>query len=142
MRVKFDEDPLAVKKNNYTTKIVNTFIVYNLYTLPKNSLINFTLKKYLFGATNLIQSKDKEKWVYSGTTFDGKGTRRFGNDYAMNDVILFVDNSSSSHADNCKNFLILGEGDTFGINVSFGGPEKNVYYWFQFVLGLVLILVK
>ena len=35
-------------------------------------------------------------------------------------VIIFgVDNSSSSHADNLKN-----EGDTFGINGSFGAPEK------------------
>ena len=30
-----------------------------------------------------------------------------------------------SHADNHKNnFLVLGEGDTFGINRSFGAPEK------------------
>ena len=44
-----------------------------------------------------------------------------------------VDNSSSSHSDNRKyNFIILGEGDTFGFNGSFGAPEK----------GLVLILVK
>ena len=41
-------------------------------------------------------------------------------------VIIFdVDNSSSSHADNLKiNFLMLHEGDTFGINGSFGAPEK------------------
>ena len=37
------------------------------------------------------------------------------------------DNSSSSHTDNCKNdFLVLGEGDTFGINGSFGAPEKKL----------------
>ena len=31
-----------------------------------------------------------------------------------------VDNSSSSHTDNCKNnFLVLGEGPTYGINGSF-----------------------
>ena len=43
-----------------------------------------------------------------------------------------VDNSSSSHTDNQKNeFLVLGEGPTFGINRSFGSPEKS----------LVLILV-
>ena len=44
-----------------------------------------------------------------------------------------VDNSSSSHSDNRKYiFIILGEGDTFGFNGSFGAPEK----------GLILILVK
>ena len=43
-----------------------------------------------------------------------------------------VDTSSSSHTDNQKNdFLVLGEGPTFGINRSFGSPEKS----------LVLILV-
>ena len=37
-----------------------------------------------------------------------------------------VDNSSSSHSDNRKyNFIILGEGDTFDFNGSFGAPEKR-----------------
>ena len=41
--------------------------------------------------------------------------------------------SSSSHVDNRKNdFVVLGESQTFGINGSFGSPEKR----------LVLILVK
>ena len=41
-------------------------------------------------------------------------------------VIFGVDNSSSFHADNCKNnFLILGKDPTFGINGSFGSPEKK-----------------
>ena len=41
--------------------------------------------------------------------------------------------SSSSHTDNRKNdFVVLGEGQTFGINGSFGSLEKR----------LVLILVK
>ena len=40
-----------------------------------------------------------------GITFDGKGEWRYGNDYAIS--------------------LILGEGDTFGINGSFGAPEKK-----------------
>ena len=40
---------------------------------------------------------------------------------------------SSSHSDNRNNnFLILGEGPTYGINGSFGPPKK----------GLVLILLK
>ena len=30
MRTKLDKDPLAVKQNIYTTKIVNAFIVYDL----------------------------------------------------------------------------------------------------------------
>ena len=39
-----------------------------------------------------------------------------------------VHNSSLSHADNYKNnFLVLGEGPNYGINGSFGLPEKKVY---------------
>ena len=42
-------------------------------------------------------------------------------------VISFgVDNSSSSHADNCNNnFLVLSEGPTLGIEGSFGSAEKK-----------------
>ena len=40
--------------------------------------------------------------------------------------VFGVDNSSSSHSDNHKNnFLILGKDPTFGINRSFGAPEKK-----------------
>ena len=57
----------------------------------------------------------------------------FGTDFARNIVILCVDNSSSSHANNRKsNLLVLAEGQTYGINGSFVSPEKS----------LVLILVK
>ena len=68
--------------------------------------------------------------MYSGcgTAFDGKGGRKFGSDFARNFVVLGVDNGSSSHTDNIKNdFLILGEGDTFGINERFGAPDINWY---------------
>ena len=38
-----------------------------------------------------------------------------------------VDNSSSSHSDNRNNnFLVLGEGPIYGINGSFGSPEKSL----------------
>ena len=41
-------------------------------------------------------------------------------------VIFDADNSSSSHTDNRKNgFLVLDEGDSFGINGSFGAPGKK-----------------
>ena len=43
------------------------------------------------------------------------------------DLLIFgVDNISSCHPDNRKNnFLILGEGPTYGINRSFESPEKK-----------------
>ena len=61
-----------------------------------------------------------------GITFDSAGSRSFGNDFVRNVVIFGVGNTSSSQADNRKNnFLILGEVPTYGINVSFGSPEKK-----------------
>ena len=42
-------------------------------------------------------------------------------------IIFGVDNSSSSHSENGKNnFLVLGQGPTYGVNWSFGSPEENL----------------
>ena len=50
------------------------------------------------------------------------------NDLAKNVAIFGVDSSSSYHTDNFKNnFRLLGEGPTYGINRSFGEPEKKFY---------------
>ena len=67
-------------------------------------------------------------WVCSdyGIAFNGKGEWNFGNDFARNVIIFGVDSSSSSHTDNRKiKLLILGEWNTFGLNGSFGAPEKK-----------------
>ena len=75
------------------------------------------------GATNMVKNSDKKKWVYSGygIAFDRPASWNFGNGFAKNTIIFGADNSSSSHADNCKNnFLVLSEGPTYGINGSFG----------------------
>ena len=32
VKIKFDKDPLVVERNNYATKIVNAYIVYDLDT--------------------------------------------------------------------------------------------------------------
>ena len=58
--------------------------------------------------------------------FDSAGFCSFDNDTSRNLIIFGVDNSSSSHADNRKKgFLVTGEGPIFGINGSFGSPEKK-----------------
>ena len=50
----------------------------------------------------------------------------FDNGFARDVIVFGVDNSSLSHSDNHKNnFLILGEGYSYGINGSFGSPEKE-----------------
>ena len=63
-----------------------------------------------------------------GIAFDGGGLWSFSNDFAGNVVIFYVDNNSSSHADNRKNnFLVLAEGPTYDINGNFGAAEKKKF---------------
>ena len=93
-----------------------------------NPTNNFKFRNCLFGATKLVKNSDKETYVYSGygITFDSRGSWSFDNDFARNAVIFGVDNCSSSHSDNRQNnFLILGEGPSYGINGSFISPEKK-----------------
>ena len=80
----------------------------------------------MIGATKIAKN-DKEKYVYSGyrKAFDGKRSWSFNHDFAGNVIIFGVDNSSSSYAYNLKkDFLILGQEGTIGINSSFGAPNK------------------
>ena len=110
------------------SKVTNVYIVYDLAAQLRNPTNNFKLKNCLFGATNIVKISDKEKYVYSGygITFYDAGSWSFGNGTTRNVIIFGVDNSSSSHVDNLKNdFLILGLGPTYGINGSFGSPEKK-----------------
>ena len=128
MGIKFDKDPLAVEQNNYSTKIVNVYIVYVLAASPRNPTNNFKFKNCLFGATNIVKNSDKEKHMYSGygITFDSGGSWSFDNGTARNVIIFGVDSSSLSQVDNRKNnFLIFGLGPTYGINGKFSSAEKK-----------------
>ena len=81
---------------------------------------------YLLYATSIVKNSDKEKWVYSDyrIAFDGADSCNFGNNFSRNVVIFGVDNNSSSLTDNCK-FVVLSEGLIYGINGSFGSPDKK-----------------
>ena len=59
LRKKFNEDSLVVEQNNYISKIVNAYIIYDL----DNLLRKFTLKNCLFGATTLTKNSDKKVGV-------------------------------------------------------------------------------
>ena len=90
----------------------------------------------MFSLTNIVENSNKGKYVYSGylIAFDGEDSRSFGNDFVGNVEMFGVANSSSSNNDDYKNnFLVLGEGDTSGINGSLGALKKKK---------LMLILVK
>ena len=56
MRIKLDKDPLVVEQNNYASKIVNVYVVYDLDIQPRNSTNNFEFKNWLFGATSVVQN--------------------------------------------------------------------------------------
>ena len=66
----------------------------------------------MFAVTGLVKDSGKEKHVYSGygITFDSAGSWSFDNDIDRNVVIFRIDDSSSSHAENCNNnFSVLGK---------------------------------
>ena len=48
MGIKIYKDLLALEQNNYLTKIVNVYIVYDLDASPKHPLRSVTLKNCLF----------------------------------------------------------------------------------------------
>ena len=81
------------------------FICSDLVAGPRNLTNNFKFKNCLFGATNVVENSDKEKYVYSGygVTFDSGSSWSFDKDLAKNTIIFRVNNSSSSHSNNCKN---------------------------------------
>ena len=74
----------------------------------------------MFGAVSLTKNADIDKYKYSGygIGFDRKGEFSFGtNGFGRNCIIFGVDLSSSSHANNKKNnILVLGKDFVQGIN--------------------------
>ena len=83
----------------------------------------------MFGTTTVVKNSDMDKWLYSGygIALDGKDEWSLEDDYGSNVVTFGTDTSSWFHIDDHKNrFLLLGQGDTFGINGSFGPPQKKV----------------
>ena len=100
-------------------KIVNIYIVYDL----ESNLNNFdpTLENCLFGAIKLTKNSDINKYIYSGygLGFGSKGTFSHpdGTSFGQNVLIFGVDMSSSVHASNrTNNILVLGKDFTQGIS--------------------------
>ena len=58
--IQFNNSVLVVEQN-YATKIVNAYIVYDLDDWPKNPKRNFKLKNCLFDVTNIRKNSDKKK---------------------------------------------------------------------------------
>ena len=66
MEIKFDKDTLAVEQNNYLSKIISVYNVYDLDTWPRNAPNSFKFRNCLFGATSIVKNIDKEKYVFNG----------------------------------------------------------------------------
>ena len=109
VEIRFEKDRLAVEQNNYLTKFLNVYKVYDFYAWPRNPNNNFKYKNFLFGSTSIVKNSDKEKYVYSC----------FG---------LILDSAGSWDLDNCTAwnvFSSLGKCPTFGVNGSFGPPKEK-----------------
>ena len=119
IRVKFNGSCLKQDKITYTHgKIINIYIVYDI---SKNYNISSypTLENCLFGAVNLNKNVDIDQYKYSGygIGFDRLGEFSFGRGFGRNVIIFGADISSSVHANNKKNnILVLGKDFIQGIN--------------------------
>ena len=102
----------------------------NWLWIPTN---NFTLKNCLSRTFKLVRNTIKSKFTDNGhgIVFDGESLWRFDNDHGRNVVIFGLDNSLSSQTDKPKHdFLVLGEGQTVGVNNSTSSAEQNLVLTF------------
>ena len=127
IHAKFKEGCLKQDKGTSNHgKIVKIFLVCDL----EFNLNDFgpALENYLFGAVKLTKNSDIHKYQCSvyGLCFDSKGTFLHKNGtFAQNVIVCGCDLSSSSHANNRKNnILVLGKDVTQGISCTTISAEK------------------
>ena len=63
MGLKFNSSSLFAEKNIYVTKIINVLITYDLDNWEINSLGNFALKNFWFGATNIVKNSENNHYL-------------------------------------------------------------------------------
>ena len=61
MGIKFDKGLLAVEQNNYPTKILNAYIVYDLDAWPRNPTNSIKFKNCLFCTNNIVKIVIKKR---------------------------------------------------------------------------------
>ena len=57
----FNINLFNVEQNNYTTSVLNAYIVYNLVNWSKVPLFSFTLNNFLLGETSIARNSDENK---------------------------------------------------------------------------------
>ena len=127
-RLEFNGSCLKQDKVTYNHgKIINIYIVYEIS--QNYSISSYpTLENCLFGAVSLTKNADIDKYKYSGygIGFDRHGESSFGNGLGKNCIIFGADLSSSLHANNQKNnILVLGKDFVQGINGTTIYAEKS-----------------
>ena len=120
IRLKFKGDLLRQNKVTYNHgKIVKIYIVYEISSIFTNQS-SFTLKNSLFGAVKTTKNADISKYKYSGYGIGFESKRSFlhaNRTYGVNVIIFGADLSSSTHANNrANNILVLGKDFIQGIN--------------------------
>ena len=129
IRVEFSGSCLKQDKVTYSHgKIVNIYIVYEI---SKNYSVSTypALGNCLLGAVSLTKNAGIDKYKYSGygIGFDRHGEFSFGTTgFGRNCIIFGADLSSSSHANNQKNnILVLGKDFVRGIHDTTIYAEKQ-----------------
>ena len=118
-RVDFNGSCLKQDKVTYNHgTIVNICIVYEIS--QNYSISSYpALENCSFGAVSWTKNADIDQYSYSGysTEFDSHGEFSFGNELGKSCIIFGADLSSSSHANNQKNsILVLGKYFVQGIS--------------------------
>ena len=105
--------------------IINIYIVYRL--TPYVNTSGITLENCLFGAVKLTKNADSDKYKYSGygIGFDSRGSfSHSSGGYGKNVIIFGADMSSSAHANNKRNILVLGKDFIQGMDNTRINAEK------------------
>ena len=119
IKLNFIGSCLIQDQSRYTPQtIVNIYIVYEITN--KNSISDYpALEDCLFGSVKLTKNSDIDKYKYSGYAigFDRRDKFSFGDGFGQNVIIFGADMSSSIHANNkTENILVLGKGFTQGLD--------------------------
>ena len=120
-KTKLEFNGSCLKQDKVTYNHGKIVTIYIVYEISKNYNISSypTLENCLLGAVSLTKNADIDKYKYSvyDIGFDRHGEVSFGNGLGKNCIIFGADLSSSSHANNKKNnILVLGKDFVQGIN--------------------------
>ena len=95
-------------------------VIYKLNNWPSNCTSNSPLKCCVFGMVKIVSKSTDNCWGIAGLW-------SFVSDFGRNVVIFDVGNTSSFCTYQKKNFLLIGEWPTDGINGNTGAAKRKVF---------------